>query len=260
MAPVTPVTPTPVTPTPATLEGWTEDTLRGGRVRLYQPVRGFRSSLDPLLLSAFTPPPLGRFVDIGCGTGALAFLLADQDPEATGVAVEIQARLADMAEVGCARNGLAARLQVLRADVRGAAGRPPQAPLGRASFDLVAINPPFRPVNGGVTSPNPERAQANHEVTLALDEWLDCAAELLRPGGRLAAVFPAERLVALLSGCHQRSLTAVRLRFVHARSGEPASRVLLEARLRSRQTLEVEPPLIVHEPDGSFRPEVVRML
>jgi tRNA1Val (adenine37-N6)-methyltransferase len=254
---------------PSQPDDWTEDTLRGGRVHLLQPRDGFRSSLDPVLLAAFIAPPLapplGRFLDIGCGTGAVAFLLADQVPTATGIAVEIQPRLAELAERGCSRNGFSSRLQIVRADIRGAAprvGQPPRAPglLARASFDLVAINPPFRPVDGGVPSPNPERAQANHEVTLALDEWLMCAAELLRPGGRLDAIFPAERLVPLATGCQERGLTVTRLRFVHARVGAPAARVLLEARLHGRQTLLVEPPLILHEADGAYRAEVRRML
>jgi tRNA1(Val) A37 N6-methylase TrmN6 len=246
-------------------DAWTEDTLRSGRVHLLQPRAGFRSSLDPVLLAAFVAPPLGRFLDIGSGTGAVAFLLADQDQAATGIAVEIQPRLAELCERGCARNGFSSRLQIVRADIRDAApaaGPPPRAPalLARASFDLVAINPPFRPLDGGVPSPNPERAQANHEVTLALDEWLACAAELLRPAGRLAAIFPAERLVPLAAGCQARGLTVTRLRFVHARVGAPAARVLLEARLHGRQTLQVEPPLILHEPDGAYRDEVRRML
>src|SRR3954463_14791260 len=72
------------------VEAITVDTLLRGRVTLLQPARGFRSSVDPLLLSAFVRPPFGRFVDIGCGTGTLAFSLAALDAMATGVAVELQ--------------------------------------------------------------------------------------------------------------------------------------------------------------------------
>jgi tRNA1Val (adenine37-N6)-methyltransferase len=235
----------------------TEDTLLQGRIRLLQPRRGFRSSLDPLLLAAFIARPVGRFIDIGCATGALSFLLADKDPLATGVAIEIQARLAALAHRGNARNGFEARLEILTGDVRSRVGCPPMA---RATFDLVATNPPFRTAEGAVTSPDPERAQANHELTLTLDEWLDCAARLLRPAGRLAVIYPAERLVPLIAGCEARRLSVARLRLVHARADRPACRVLLEARLQGRQTLAVEPPLLLHEVDGSFRPEVRGML
>jgi len=235
----------------------THDTLMQGRIHLIQPAQGFRSSLDPVLLAGFIAGPVGRFVDVGCGTGAVSFLLADKDPEAEGVAVEIQPRLAALAQAGCDRNAFGARLHVLNADVRRAVGAPP---LNRATFDLLATNPPFRPVAAGVTSPDPERAQANHEVTLALDEWLDCAARLLKPGGRLAAIFPAERLVALLAGLAARPFALCRLRFVHPHVDRPASRVLIEARHQGRQTPMIEPPLILHESDGTFRGEIRRWM
>src|SRR6185503_10976606 len=90
----------------------TVDTLLRGRVTLVQPRRGFRSSLDPLLLARFLAPPHGRFLDIGCGTGALSFTLLADDPSASGVGVELQARLAHLAGLGRARNALDNRFQV----------------------------------------------------------------------------------------------------------------------------------------------------
>jgi hypothetical protein len=58
----------------------TRDTLLRGRVKLLQPRHGFRSSLDPVLLAGFIAPPFGRFLDIGCASGALSFLLLAQRP------------------------------------------------------------------------------------------------------------------------------------------------------------------------------------
>ncbi|HEY8923201.1 MAG TPA: methyltransferase [Polyangia bacterium] len=235
----------------------TIDTLLRGRVTLVQPARGFRSSVDPLLLAAFVRPPFGRFVDIGCGTGALAFALAALDPAATGVAVEIQPRLARLAARGLARNPFADRLAIVEADVRRAAG---DASLPPASFDLVATNPPFRVVGGGFVSPDGERARAHHEVTLKLAEWLDAAATLVRPGGRVAAVFVAARHAELLAEMRARALAPRRLRFVHARLDEPPSRVLVEAiRSNREEPLVVEEPLPLRGPNGHSE-EVRRML
>jgi len=230
----------------------TVDTLLRGRLTLVQPARGFRSSLDPLLLAAFVRPPFGRFVDIGCGTGALAFALAALDPAATGVAVEIQPRLARLAARGLARNPFADRLAIVEADVRGAAGGVSLPP---ASFDLVATNPPFRAVGGGFVSPDGERARAHHEVTLKLGEWLDAAAALVRPGGRIAAVFVAARHEELLAEMRARSLPPRRLRFVHARLDEAPSRILVEAVRAERgesvhDAAIVEAPLPLRGPNG----------
>ena len=122
----------------------TYDTLLRGRVGLYQPARGFRSSLDPVLLAGFVAPPFGRFLDIGCGTGALSFLLLARDPAASGVGVEIQPRLAALAERGRARNGFEARLELRQGDVR--------AQSGLGLFNLIATNPPYRPLGKGVVS------------------------------------------------------------------------------------------------------------
>ena len=237
-------------------EAYTVDTLLRGRVTLLQPARGFRTSLDPVLLSAFVAPPFGHFLDIGGGTGALSFLLLARDAASTGVAIELQAPLAALAEEGRARNGFGGRLEVRVGDVR-ALGRA----LGAARFDLVITNPPFRPVADGHASPDETRALSNHEVALTLADWADVASRAVRPGGRVAAVFPASRALELGAALRARDLSPARLRFVHPHAERPASRVLIEAERGGRAPLVVEPPLVVHaEGLERFSPEVRRML
>jgi len=238
----------------------THDTLLRGRVKLLQPKRGFRSSLDPVLLAGSLAPPFGRFLDIGCATGALSFLLLARDPAAHGIGVEIQPRLSDLAVQGCADNGFAERFRVVMGDVRANAMVAPNA------FDLVATNPPFRPIGTGVLPPLSEKALANHEVSLSLSEWLDVAASALVPGGRLATVFPFDRADELRAALVERCFSISRWRAVVPRINEPASRILVEAR-RQPQSASVsvlssaisEPSLIVHEVAG-YSPEVRQML
>jgi len=235
----------------------TVDTLYRERVTLLQPARGFRASLDPVLLAAFVRPPFGRFADIGCGTGAVAFSLLARDPAASGVAIELQPRLAELARQGAARNAFGSRLSVVEGDVKGLAG----GVVPRAGFELVVSNPPFRPLAGGFVSPDEEIARAHHEVTLTLAECLDAAAALLRPGGRVAMVFLASRAGELLSGLTARRLASRRLRFVHPTLDRPASRVLVEAAAGGAATApcEVEPPLALRGPEG-HSDEIRRLL
>ena len=237
-------------------DGVTVDALLQGRVRLYQPARGARMSLDPVLLAGFLAPPHGRFLDIGCGAGPLAFLLLARDPAASGVGVEIQPRLAALAARGRDENGWAARLRIVEGDVRAAAGT-----LGDGTFDLVATNPPYRTPDVSPPSPNRERALAHHEIALRLNEWIDVAARVLRPGGRLAAVLPAARAAELLAALRARGLAPARLRYTQPRAEETASRVLIEAVQGGAVAAPLEEaPLVVHEADGGFTPEVRRML
>jgi tRNA1Val (adenine37-N6)-methyltransferase len=236
---------------------FTVDTLLGGRVTLLQPAHGFRASLDPILLASFVAPPFGRFLDIGCGTGAVSFVLLARDPAATGVGVELQAPLAALATEARARNDWIDRLDVRTGDVRALARE-----LGAARFDLVITNPPFRPVGDGNVSPHEARALSNHEVTLTLAEWVDVAARNVRPGGRVAVIFPADRALELGAALRAHDLSPARLRFVHPRADRPAGRVLVEAVRAGRAPVVVEPPLVVHgEGEGErFTPEVSRML
>lgn len=230
----------------------TRDTLLRGRVKLFQPRYGFRSSLDPVLLSGFIEPPFGTFLDIGCASGALSFLLLARDPSARGRGVEIQPRLAALAEQGRRDNGFADRFHVVGGDVRA------DGVVATQAFDLVTTNPPFRPVGTGVLPPLSEKALANHEVSLALHEWLDVSARALRPEGRLATIFPFDRREELRSGLEARGFLIARSRLVVPHEGEAPNRVLVEVRrgVVEAQTLS---PLVVHQGSG-YSVEVRRML
>ncbi len=230
----------------------TRDTLLRGRVKLLQPRHGFRSSLDPVLLAGFIVPPFGEFLDLGCASGALSFLLLARDANARGVGVEIQPRLAALAGQGCEANGFGDRFQVVAGDVRT------EGAVAARSFDLVATNPPFRPVGVGVLPPLSEKALANHEVTLALCEWLDAALAALRPSGRLATIFPFDRRDELGAGLAERGLSITHSRAVVSRAGDVPNRILVEA-TRSTDKGRSEPPLVVHDGQG-YSVEVRRML
>jgi tRNA1Val (adenine37-N6)-methyltransferase len=233
--------PAPGVPADALATEFTRDSLMRGRVTLFQPRHGFRSSVDPVLLAGFLAPPYGHLLDIGCGTGALAFQLCAQDPLATGVGVELQPRLGNLLALGVAHNGLADRLRIEVGDVRS-------APLRAGSFDLVATNPPFQLVGHGVLPADRERAIAHHEVELRLEEWVARAAILCRPGGRVGVVFPANRATELLATLEAHGLTPQRLRPVYPRAGQPATRVLVEARRHGRQAQQTQRPLVFEPP------------
>ena len=233
----------------------TADALLHGRVRLYQPARGARMSLDPVLLAGFLAPPYQRFLDIGCGTGPISFLLLARDPSAVGVGVEIQPRLAALAVRGRDDNGWETRLEIIDGDVRALGER-----LGEGTFDLVVTNPPYRTVASSPPSPNQEKALAHNEIALRLAEWVAVAARVVRPGGRVAAILPMVRSKELTSAMIGQGLPPARVRHVQAYADRPASRILLEVKRGPQLGLTVEPPLIVHEPGGGFTPEVRRML
>ena len=74
----------------------------------------------------------GVFLDLGCGYGPIASVLASESPEATVWAVDVNARARELTAENAERLGLAARLRV---------AAPDEVP-GDVVFDQIWSNPP----------------------------------------------------------------------------------------------------------------------
>jgi 16S rRNA (guanine1207-N2)-methyltransferase len=93
--------------------------------------------LDPgtrLLIETAPPPPAtGNLLDLGCGYGPLALVLAARSPAATVWATDVNSRALEL----CRRNAATAGLDRVRCVS-------PADPAIAASFDLIWSNPPIR--------------------------------------------------------------------------------------------------------------------
>lgn len=223
-----------------------------GRWQIIQPRRGYRFSIDSVLLAFFAPLPSGPVTDLGAGCGVLCLLLAARGLAGPFTALEIDPLAADCCRANLARHRLDGRTfnQDLAAPI-------PELPA--ASQSLVICNPPFGKPGQGRVPPDPARARARHELVLDAAVLWTTAGRLLAPGGRFALCLPPRRLAEGLAGLMQARLTPKRLRLVHGREGKPASLALIEAVKDGGEDLAVEPPLVVHGPGQSYGPEVAAM-
>jgi 16S rRNA (guanine1207-N2)-methyltransferase len=93
--------------------------------------------LDPgtrlLLAEAAPPPAAGNLLDLGCGYGPLALVLAARSPSAEVWGVDVNQRALEL----CARNAARAQLPNLHC-------APPDDPAVPGSFQLLWSNPPIR--------------------------------------------------------------------------------------------------------------------
>jgi len=232
------------------------DTLIDRKLRLYQSRVGYRFSLDALLLAHFViVKARERIIDLGAGNGTIALLLSHLHPGASITGVEVQPAMVERAQRSVALNGLQERVAVVPGDLReiGALFAP-------STFDVVVSNPPFRKPSSGRISPHQERQIARHELKGALRDFLAAAAYLLRPKGRLALIYSAERAVELLAALRGAGLEPKRLRWVHSFAGDAALLLLVEAVKGGRSGVEVAAPLIVYSADKVYSPEVAAIV
>lgn len=230
----------------------TEDLLLGGRVRLRQPVKGFRAGLDALLLAAFVPARSGqRVLEAGCGSGAAFLCLAARVPGLVVTAVEREPAMAALARENAAANGVTA--EVLDADVGDRA-----AARGIAPCDHAFANPPYWP--GGTAPPGAIRRAATHEGGAELGDWARFLAAALRHGGTASLVLPAARFDAGVAALREAGCGSLVLLPLAPRAGLPAKRVLLRVRKGGRGPARLLPPMALHEPNGAFTAEAEAVL
>ena len=240
---------------PGLLEGERIDLLGRKGLRIIQNPQKFKFTMDAFLLTGFIEPkPNSRVIDLGTGGGVLPLLIAGQREAGIIYGLEIQPELASMAARSIALNGLTEKIHILEGDLRHL----PES-LKLNSFDYVVSNPPFFAANQGVISENQALARAKFEIDCTLEDVAKSAARLVRAGGRVALIYPANRLADLLANMTKVHLTPTRLRLVHPKPLANANLVLLEARPGAKCPLEILPPLMVYDETGEYSAEMNRI-
>jgi tRNA1(Val) A37 N6-methylase TrmN6 len=128
-------------------------------------------------------------------------------------------------------------MKILLADIR-------YPPLSPEAADIVICNPPYRKPNSGRINPDTSKAIARHEILVSLEEILKTARYLLKKKGRVAMIYPAERLTDLLSRSRQHALEPKRIQVVYPDLRSSAKLVLLEAVAGGNPGLEILPPIL----------------
>jgi tRNA1Val (adenine37-N6)-methyltransferase len=232
------------------------DTLRGYDLNIKQPDRGYRFSLDALLLAGFVRVcQQAVVVDMGTGCGVIPLALARIHPDVRFVGVESNPDMAALAEENVLANGLDGRVEIIADDILSLRSKFPVS-----SFDLVMSNPPFRSPRSGKISPHPGRDVARHESTAGLADFMAAAKYLVKPDGRICFIYPPSRLAEFLHCAAELKLALLRLRMVHGNTAAGAKMFLAELAKGRRDDVVVEAPLIVYGDEGEYTVEVARML
>jgi tRNA1Val (adenine37-N6)-methyltransferase len=226
------------------------------RLILRQPERGYRFSIDSVILAGFAAPFCrGRVLDLGTGCGILLLLLSRLDTGVvSGTGVDLQEDLLGFARGNFRDNCPDGRLSAVPGDFRG------DIPgVEHGSFDLVVSNPPYGRAGHGRRNPDTGKEAARHEVTCTLPELFAAASRFLSANGRFAFILPYPRISEIEPCAAKEGLRVELLRAVHPRDGAPPFRLLCCTVRGGRGTPRLLRPLFLHGRTEKYCPEVERI-
>lgn len=147
-----------------------------------QPCRGFRYGSESFWLAGFALEG-GTFrsaVDLGTGSGIVAFLLASRGIDTVGY--DVREEWAPCWAHSLNQSAVPGRIALRVRDI--ALGVPDRV-------DVVVTNPPFFPLGSGPAATDPWKAAARTESSATLARFVEVG---LQAGERLCAVVPIERI------------------------------------------------------------------
>ena len=205
----------------------------------------FPLSTDSMVLSHFVRLPRNAHVlDLGSGCGTLGLLLCGKDDHCrvTGIELDEKAHLEALENIR--RNGLAARMESVCADIRSVSER-----FAPGSFSCCVSNPPY--FSGGAASRT--LSIARQEGSCTPEDLLRCGSRLLKYGGDFFLVHKPERLAELITTAAGYGLEAKRLCLVRHKEGSPVNLILLQLRKGAKPGLIWE-EISLHHADGTPTP------
>lgn len=222
-----------------------------GDWRILQLTRGHRWSLDDLATAWFavhTASSPARFVDLGCGIGAVLMLLSWRFPAARGLGIEAQAVSVDLARRSLAWNGADERCAVRLGDLRD-----PSSVSAGAVFELVTGTPPYLPRGTAIESARVQWTPCHFEVRGGVDAYCDAAARLLAPGGTFVTCAAARQTERVAAAAAAAGLAVVRRCDVVPRATKaPLFAVYAMRRGADASAPVVDPPLVVRDAAGRW--------
>lgn len=235
---------------------YTQDYLLNKRIKIFQPVDGYRASTDAIMVSALISQVKEEdyFLDVGSGTGAISLCLAERfkNKQPHIIGIEKQPELVELANMSAASNGFEKFLHYYEGDIKEK-----QTFLKPGSFHHVISNPPYS--DHDMPSPNSSKAMAHNHFEFNLTEWIKFCVKMLRPQGMFYIINRAESINEILYALHNKC-GAIKLIPLFTKETNKAKRIMIIAKKASKTPTEILPALTVHTKENEYTQKAFQIL
>ncbi len=216
-----------------------QDGFFDGDLKFWQPKQGYRASTDSVYLAAAVPALAGQSVlELGCGAGVALGCLCQRISGLSAAGLEIQAEYLELAKRNFSENGLS--IEVFEGDLT----EMPKI-LRMKNFDHVIANPPFFNKTSHTAPADSGKVLAHMAGPETTANWVNTAIKRLKPRGILTMIHHVDSLPDIFQAIGSKA-GDFKVLPIASRVGNPARRVIFQARKGALGPMRLLAPLIVH--------------
>ena len=216
----------------------------------------FKFSLESVLLPCFViiNKNTNNILDLCTGNAPIPLVLSTKT-KAKIYGVEIQKDVYDLAKKSVDINNLSKQIEIINDDVKNLSNK-----FESDTFDIITCNPPyFKDVDTSKKNDDIHKIIARHEVSLNMDDIAKVVRKLLKNDGKFYLVHRTERFLELTNLLMSYNIMPKRVRFIYPKEDSESNLFMLEAVKNGKVGLKLESPLYVHNNDGSYKDEILKM-
>lgn len=157
-------------------------------------------------------------LDIGTGTGVIALMIAQRNPNIQVTAIDIDAESVLQAKENAESSPFNERIKICNTDFTTFTSN--------EKFDLIVSNPPY--YEEQVFCPDEKRNNARHTSSLDFSILVKQASEFLNHKGIFAVIIPTQAIQSFISLCVENKLYLLRRTDIFTAPKKQPKRVLLE--------------------------------
>lgn len=224
-------------------------------IKIVQNKNYFNFSLESILLPNFVEitPNTKNILDLCTGNAPIPLVFSTMT-KAKIYGVELQKEVFDLAKESIRLNNIN-NIELINDNANNIINK-----FETDTFDIITCNPPyFEYTNNSRINDNEIKSIARHEIYLKLEDIFKISKKLLKNGGAVCIVHRTNRFLEIVDIMKKYNIEPKRIRFIYPKLNSESNLVLIEGRKNGKKGLKLLPPLFVHNNDGSYTEEVLKM-
>ncbi len=169
-------------------------------------------------------------LDIGTGTGLLALMFAQKNPDAIIDAIEIDQEAAEQARENVEASPWKGKINIIHANAKSFAFN--------KKYDLIISNPPF--YESEIKPENARRSIAHHSGGLLLEELLSVIKSILKPDGSFSLLLPFKRNTEIKNLLAKYEFDILQMIFVRQSLNHDYFRIIIIGKNKSEKSVKTD--------------------